>query len=91
MLGRISAEGSGLAPSYRQDRWRVGADAGAAVRQHLHGGWSVGLEARLIVPFLRDRVTVSDSTGQSTEVFGATPVGGAAVLFVELWPKWPVR
>lgn len=88
-LGRLDAEGDGSAGAYHQDRWRAAADVGVGVTERLSRGWSAAVEARLVVPFRRDRVTVTDSAGASQELFRAAPVGGAAVLSVGYTTNFP--
>ena len=84
--GRLVLDPTGLIPSYRQDRWTAGADAALALLQRVEGGWSVGLEARLIVPFLRNRVDVADDAGNTRNLFRASPVGAAGVLSIGYSP-----
>jgi len=86
-LGRLDAEGKGSAGAYHQDRWRASADAGVGVTERLYGGWSAALEARLVVPFRRDRITVTDSAGAPEVLFRAAPVGGVAALSVGYTPN----
>lgn len=81
-LGRLSATGNGVDTAAGQERWKVAADVGVALTQDLSGPWSARLEARLVVPFERDRVTIVDSNGQAFDLFRASPVGGAAVISV---------
>jgi hypothetical protein len=85
--GRLTAEGSGLDSSFRQERWKLAVDAGASLTQRLRGGWGASVEARLIAPFRRDRVTVTDSTGAAVDLFRAAPVGGAGIVSFGYWPE----
>ena len=78
--GRLSVTTGDLTPSYRQDRWTAGADAALGMIQRLHGSWVIGLEARLVVPFLRNRVDLAEGDGTTRDLFRATLVGAAGTL-----------
>jgi len=81
-LGRLTVDSADLSPSYRQDRWAAGADGALALAQRLYGGWALGLEARLVIPFLRDRVQAADSAGTTHDLFRASPVGAAGLISI---------
>lgn len=71
---RLAAEGTGLAPDYRQTAWLLALEPGAVVRFPVHGGLAAEVEAAAVVPFRRPDfvVLVNDAL---TSLFRPAPVG----------------
>jgi hypothetical protein len=88
-VGQLRAEGIGLDPAFQQQRWRFAVDVGVVLTQRLPGAWIVGLEGRLVAPFDRNRITVADPAGNSSDLFRASPLGASGQLTIGYWPQSP--
>jgi hypothetical protein len=87
-VGRLAAEGIGVDTAFAQERWRFAMDVGVVLTQRLSGAWTVGLEGRLVAPFNRNRITVADPAGNSSDLFRASPLGASGQLTIGYWPEW---
>jgi hypothetical protein len=86
-VGRLAAEGIGVDTAFSQERWRFAMDVGVVLTQRLSGAWTVGLEGRLVAPFNRNRITVADPAGNSSDLFRASPLGASGQLTIGYWPE----
>jgi hypothetical protein len=79
-LGRLRARGFGLDNQATQGRWAVDVTTGGELRWPADGRVYLALGARLVVPFVRDRIGYLDPSGQGHELFRMSPVAAVALV-----------